>query len=162
MRTETSAPENRKAVAPRPLRPRVRLALAALVLVGLGGAAAATAAVARYSADTSAILKVRVGENGDETRLVVEMDQPASAKLIADAASASQHIVIALPNARAGGELKGTGQGALKAWSVTQGVGVAHLNVDFQQASVIKRPVVEWADGRITVGFDAEDWQRRV
>ncbi len=28
-------------------------------------------------------------------------------------------------------------------------------------ASVIKRPVVEWADGSITVGFDATDWQQR-
>ena len=28
------------------------------------------------------------------------------------------------------------------------------------QPSVIKRPVVQWADG-ITVGFDAEDWERR-
>ena len=27
-------------------------------------------------------------------------------------------------------------------------------------ASVIKRPVVEWADGAITVGFDAADWAR--
>ena len=27
--------------------------------------------------------------------------------------------------------------------------------------SVIKRPVVEWADGRITVGFDAADWAQR-
>ena len=27
--------------------------------------------------------------------------------------------------------------------------------------SVIKRPVVEWPDGAITVGFDAEDWARR-
>jgi arsenate reductase (glutaredoxin) len=26
------------------------------------------------------------------------------------------------------------------------------------QASVIKRPVVEWADGRISVGFDGEAW----
>jgi Spx/MgsR family transcriptional regulator len=26
------------------------------------------------------------------------------------------------------------------------------------QPSVIKRPVVEWPDGRITVGFDAERW----
>jgi arsenate reductase len=26
------------------------------------------------------------------------------------------------------------------------------------QASVIKRPVVEWDDGRITVGFDAPSW----
>ena len=28
-------------------------------------------------------------------------------------------------------------------------------------ASVIKRPVVEWADGAITIGFDADDWSRR-
>jgi Spx/MgsR family transcriptional regulator len=27
-----------------------------------------------------------------------------------------------------------------------------------QQPSVIKRPVVEWDDGRITVGFDAAQW----
>lgn len=27
-----------------------------------------------------------------------------------------------------------------------------------KQASVIKRPVVEWGDGRITVGFDAARW----
>lgn len=26
-------------------------------------------------------------------------------------------------------------------------------------ASAIKRPVVEWADGRTTVGFKAEDWE---
>lgn len=31
-----------------------------------------------------------------------------------------------------------------------------------QHASVIKRPVVQWADGTITVGFDAADWARRV
>jgi len=29
------------------------------------------------------------------------------------------------------------------------------------QPSVIKRPVVEWADGAITVGFDAEAWRLR-
>ncbi len=31
-----------------------------------------------------------------------------------------------------------------------------------QHASVIKRPVVEWADGSVTVGFDATDWSARV
>ncbi len=30
------------------------------------------------------------------------------------------------------------------------------------QPSVIKRPVVEWPDGRVTVGFDAADWATRV
>jgi arsenate reductase (glutaredoxin) len=29
------------------------------------------------------------------------------------------------------------------------------------QPSVIKRPVVEWPDGTITVGFDAEAWTQR-
>ena len=30
-----------------------------------------------------------------------------------------------------------------------------------EQPSVIKRPVVEWDDGRITVGFDAPQWGQR-
>lgn len=30
------------------------------------------------------------------------------------------------------------------------------------QPSVIKRPVVQWADGAITIGFDAGDWTTRV
>lgn len=30
------------------------------------------------------------------------------------------------------------------------------------QASTIKRPVVEWPGGAITVGFDAADWARRA
>jgi len=30
------------------------------------------------------------------------------------------------------------------------------------QPSVIKRPVVQWTDGRISVGFDADDWARRI
>ena len=34
--------------------------------------------------------------------------------------------------------------------------------VMLDQPSVIKRPVVEWSDGQVTVGFDAEDWAGRV
>ncbi|MDP2007104.1 MAG: ArsC family reductase [Rubrivivax sp.] len=30
------------------------------------------------------------------------------------------------------------------------------------QPSVVKRPVVEWPDGTVTVGFDAEAWQQRL
>lgn len=30
------------------------------------------------------------------------------------------------------------------------------------QPSVIKRPVVQWDDGAITVGFDPADWARRI
>lgn len=31
-----------------------------------------------------------------------------------------------------------------------------------RQTSVIKRPIVEWADGALTVGFSAPDWEARV
>lgn len=30
------------------------------------------------------------------------------------------------------------------------------------QPSVIKRPVMQWADGSFSVGFDAADWARRL
>lgn len=30
------------------------------------------------------------------------------------------------------------------------------------QPSVIRRPVVRWPDGTLTVGFDADDWARRL
>jgi arsenate reductase (glutaredoxin) len=30
-----------------------------------------------------------------------------------------------------------------------------------EQPSVIRRPVVEWPDGRVTVGFDAAEWSLR-
>ncbi|MDD5334172.1 MAG: ArsC family reductase [Rhodoferax sp.] len=30
------------------------------------------------------------------------------------------------------------------------------------QASVIKRPVVEWTNGEVSVGFDAQAWRSRV
>ena len=31
-----------------------------------------------------------------------------------------------------------------------------------REASAIKRPVVEWPDGAITVGFAPEDWAQRI
>ena len=30
------------------------------------------------------------------------------------------------------------------------------------QPSVIKRPVVEWTDGAVSVGFNAQDWPARI
>ena len=47
---------------------------------------------------------------------------------------------------------------ALRA-SVIDAASARHLML--AQSSVIKRPVVEWADGAISVGFDADDWARR-
>ena len=37
---------------------------------------------------------------------------------------------------------------------------VSAINVMVANSSVIKRPVVQWPGGQITVGFDAEVWRR--
>ena len=47
---------------------------------------------------------------------------------------------------------------ALRA-SVTDAASARRLMV--AHPSVVKRPVVEWSDGAVTVGFDAADWARR-
>lgn len=36
------------------------------------------------------------------------------------------------------------------------------LALMLDQSSVIKRPVVVWADGQVSVGFDAKAWQARL
>ena len=57
---------------------------------------------------------------------------------------------------------KGTAWRALDA-SVRDAVvdAASAKRVMLAHASVIKRPVVEWPDGAITVGFDADDWSGR-
>ena len=44
--------------------------------------------------------------------------------------------------------------------SVTDTASALALMLD--QSSVIKRPVVVWADGQVSVGFDANAWQARL
>jgi arsenate reductase (glutaredoxin) len=39
---------------------------------------------------------------------------------------------------------------------------VSAIAVMTANSSVIKRPVVQWPGGQITVGFDAEAWQRLI
>jgi len=48
---------------------------------------------------------------------------------------------------------------AAKASSVADAASARSLMLE--QPSVIKRPVVEWADGSLTVGFQLDDWNGR-
>lgn len=44
--------------------------------------------------------------------------------------------------------------------AVRDAAGARALILD--QPSLIKRPVAQWTDGRISVGFDLGDWERRL
>ena len=40
--------------------------------------------------------------------------------------------------------------------------GAAAMALMVEEPSLVRRPVVEWADGGISVGFTADDWQARA
>jgi N-acetylmuramoyl-L-alanine amidase len=145
------------------VRNRGRVAMAAALAAAVG----LTAAVASHAAGAlGGLLKVRLGGDAQQTRLVMDLDQAASGKLISDGA-ADGHAIIVLPNVSATGGLQGNGQGLVKAWSVDQTPGGARLQLDLAPDARIKgRFLLPPADGvdhyRYVVDVVAQPGQIRM
>ena len=123
-------------------RGRVAIAAAAAVAVGLACAVASHAAGA-----VGGLLKVRLGGDAQQTRLVIDLDQAASGRLVSDGAS-DGHAVLVLPTVSAAGGLQGQGQGLVKAWAIDQASGGARLQIDLAPDARIKgRFLLPPADG---------------
>ncbi len=123
-------------------RGRVAMAAALTVAVGLAAAVGSHAASA-----LGGLLKVRLGGDAQQTRLVIDLDQAASGKLISDGVS-DGHAVLLLPNVSAAGGLQGSGQGLVKAWTVDQTSGGAQLDLELAPDAKIKgRFLLPPADG---------------
>jgi N-acetylmuramoyl-L-alanine amidase len=137
----------------------VAAALAAAVGLAAGVASHAVGAVA-------GLLKVRLGGDGQQTRLVIDLDQAASAKVVSDGA-ADGHAILILPTVSAAGGLQGTGQGLVKAWAIDQSSGGARLQMDLAPDARIKgRFLLPPADGidhyRYVVDVVAQPGQVRM
>lgn len=116
---------------------------AAAVAVGL----TAVFAVSHAATSLAGLLKVRVGGDAQQTRLVLDIDQAASAKLISDG-SADGHLVLVLPNVSAQGGLQGRGQGLVRAWAIQQTSAGARLQMDLADSARVKgRFLLPPADG---------------
>lgn len=114
-------------------RGRALVALAAAAGLGL------TAAAVSHAAGTSAeLLKVRLGGDGDETRIVIDLDRSANAKIVSDG-SADRRLVVMLPGVDAPDGLQGAGRGVVKAWLVDEAKGGARLQMDLAADARVKR-----------------------
>lgn len=115
-----------------------------------GGAVAlglAVVAVGHAATETVGLLKVRMGGDANETRLVVELDGAVSAKVLADGAL-DRRVVVLLPGVTAAQVHQGAGRGVVKAWTVDQGQGGARLQMDLAgDAKVKRRFLLPPADG---------------
>ena len=126
------------------LRNRKRVAVAAALTVAAGLAAAMTSQAAGA---LGGLLKVRLGGDAQQTRLVIDLEQAATGKLISDGA-ADGHAILLLPNVSAAGGLQGVGQGLVKAWAVDQSNTGARLQIDLAPDARIKgRFLLPPADG---------------
>lgn len=115
-------------------------ALAALSLAGL-----AVAGVAQGSA-TSGLLKVRLGGDQTETRVVIDLDRSVTGKLISDGSDGT--VVVSLPKIDAPGGLRGGAQGLVRRWDVERGPGAVKLNLELSSdAEVSRRFLLPPGDG---------------
>jgi N-acetylmuramoyl-L-alanine amidase len=109
-------------------------ALVAIAAVLLG-----TVAVAASPAATTAagLLKVRLGGDAEQTRIVMDLDQAATGKLISDGADG--RAVLVLSGSTAQGDLQGGAQGLVKSWLIDQTAGGARLQMDLVAGAHVKR-----------------------
>jgi N-acetylmuramoyl-L-alanine amidase len=110
-----------------------------LVAAAAAGVCLAAVAVSHAATETAAgLLKVRLGGDAIQTRVVMDLEKPASAKVISDGA-ADGRVVLLLPGVAAGGALQGPGQGLVKRWVVEQTSAGARLMMDIAPDSHVKR-----------------------
>jgi len=108
------------------------LIAAAAVALGLAAVAASHAGAAAVG-----LMKVRLGGDAQQTRIVMDLDQAATGKLISDGADG--RAILVLNGASALNELQGAGQGLVKSWLVDQTAGGARLQMDLAPGTHVKR-----------------------
>ncbi|MDB5475298.1 MAG: N-acetylmuramoyl-L-alanine amidase [Phenylobacterium sp.] len=106
-------------------------AVAAAGFVAVAASHAATAAAA-------GILKVRMGGDAVQTRVVIDLDHATTGKLVADGAADGRAILLLGDVSAADGQ-QGVGQGLVKRWVVDQAGGAARLQMELAPAARIKR-----------------------
>jgi N-acetylmuramoyl-L-alanine amidase len=114
---------------------KARLLCAGVAVATLGGLAAV--AVSHAAAPGADVLGVRLGGDGAETRLVIDLDRGATGKVSQDGAGG--RVVLSLPGVDAKASLQGAGRGLVKAWMIDNSQGSARLQIDLAGAGVIKR-----------------------
>jgi N-acetylmuramoyl-L-alanine amidase len=110
--------------------------LAALAVVGALGSLGA--AIAAHGAVKGGVLKVRLGGDQAQTRIVLELDRSAKGEVIADGGG-DEPLVLGLKGVSVAGDMSGRGQGLVKAWSVENASGEARLNLALAGPVVVKR-----------------------
>ncbi len=115
---------------------------AGIILIGVGAGA-----MAQVAGASAGILKVRLGGDATETRMVVDIGRSVSGRIISDG-STDRKVVLSFARVDVAADMKGAGQGVVRRWSVEPRNGAARLSIDLtQDAEVSRRFLLPPGDG---------------
>jgi N-acetylmuramoyl-L-alanine amidase len=100
-------------------------------------------AAVSHGQTSAGVLKVRLGGDSHQTRVVVELDKPTRGTLIAESRAvkgeADPKVVFALAHVDVAGGMQGAGAGLVKSWSVDEAGGAAQVRLNLNHAAVVTR-----------------------
>ncbi len=103
-----------------------------------GVCAIAVAAVSQANASSVGVIKIRLGGDQAETRIVIDLDRSATAKIAADGQE-DRRVVMSLPGVTVARPLQGGPQGLVKSWIMDSSPLGARLRLDLSADAVVKR-----------------------
>ena len=95
-------------------------------------------AAASHGQTSVGVLKVRVGGDSHQTRMVIELDRATRGTLLSGQGPA-EHVNLALAKLDVSGDMQGEGAGLIKAWRVEEAAGAAQVHLDLTGAGVVRR-----------------------
>lgn len=110
-------------------------------ILGLAAGAAiclAGFAVSHAASPGAGVLKVRLGGDRVETRIVIDLSGSATGKIASNGAS-DRRVVIFLSGVSTEAGLQGRGHGLVRTWMIDESSGGARLRIDLASDAVIKR-----------------------
>jgi N-acetylmuramoyl-L-alanine amidase len=111
---------------------------AALIAVAAAGLLAVGATQMAEAAGAADVLKVRLGGDRSETRLVLDVNRAVSGKLVSDG-SEDGKVVISLADVDMATTISGAGQGLVRNWSVDDAGRSAKVTIELAKDAVVRR-----------------------
>ncbi len=122
---------------------RVRIVIGALALAGMAAAAAVS-----HGQASAGVLKVRLGGDQHQTRVVIELDKTTHGVLAPAHPSTAPGLTLALSHVEIAGQMQGQGAGLVKSWTMDESGGDAQLHISLMRpAAVVRRFLLPPGDG---------------
>ncbi len=119
-------------------RTLAKLRIRALAVGGLVGACCLLGVASHAAGVTNGLLKVRLGGDATQTRIVIDVNQATTAKVVADGAG-DRRVILMMPGVTVPETIDGSGHGLVKTWAIDQSGRAARLQMELAAGATIKR-----------------------